>query len=53
MHVDRIDGTPPTLEYNPKAIDPVLYEMLSTAFFLATSPEVERLEAIIHQEVGA
>ena len=53
MHIDRITGAPPPLEYNSKAIDPVLYEMLSTAFFLATSPEIAKLETIIRQEVGA
>ena len=52
LHLDQIHGTPPPLAYDPKSIDPVLFELLSTAYFLATSADVLALENIIRQEVG-
>jgi hypothetical protein len=40
------------LTYSPKAIDPVLLELLATARYLARSEDVKKLEEIICQELG-
>lgn len=51
FHVPRIDDDPP-FEYAPEKVDVVLWELLSMANYLAESPEIVALEAVLKTELG-
>jgi hypothetical protein len=51
FNVDALYPTEPPFRYEPDSLDPVLIEVLATAHFLATSPDLETLELNIHEEL--
>ena len=52
IDVNAVQGTPRPFSYDPRAIDPILLELLAAAHYMVTSPDVLRPEAILAQELG-
>jgi hypothetical protein len=50
---DALEAAEPTFQYEPGAIDPVLFEMQSAAYFMSKSPNMDELERLIRDELSS
>lgn len=52
IHLGSIRTPSTNFLYSANSIDPILFELICAAHYFTTSPDIVRLEKLIHEEVG-